>query len=162
MSCPNGYEKTSNGCLPNCKPGYSSDGINKCYRFCVDEPISDNYCTVVPCPNGGIFNPVYINDFTYNGTCSGPGISTYPAKTKGLGGGIPDIYTRDVSTGVPLIGNVIAPVSKSVSKSVSKRSSKKKANFTNTNINYSYEYYIIFICLLINIFLYYYYLKKFF
>jgi len=156
MSCPNGYEKTSNGCILNCKPGYSSDGIDKCYRFCVDAPISDNYCTVVPCPNGGIFNPVNINQYSYSGTCSGPGISTYPAQTKGVGGGIPDIYTRDPPSPSPRPSPSPSPRPRP-SPPYKKKVVKKVSHFTNTNN--SFEYYVIFVCLMISIFLYFFYLK---
>jgi hypothetical protein len=145
MSCPDGYEKTSkNTCLPNCKANYSSDGIDKCYRFCIDLPADDNYCSILPCPNGGIFNLKIDKSnrrSSYSGTCSGPGISTYSANTNN----VPDIYIRDAKLAIP------------IKKKSSKKNVKKVAKFTNTN-NY-FEYYVIFVCLIISLFLYYLYLK---
>ena len=157
MSCPDGYEKTSNNtCLPNCKASYSSNGIDKCYRFCIDLPANDNYCSILPCPNGGIFNAKIDNSnmrSSYSGTCSGPGISTYPANTNN----VPDIYTRDAKSAIPIPIPIPIPIKKKSSKKSSKKNVKKVAKFTNTN-NY-FEYYVIFVCLIISLFLYYLYLK---
>jgi hypothetical protein len=73
----------------------------------------DNYCSILPCPNGGIFNLKIDKSnrrSSYSGTCSGPGISTYSANTNN----VPDIYTRDAKSAIPIKKTLFSSANKPV------------------------------------------------